>query len=452
MNINYEKNQIMVYGKAIKYDLFIKKLSELSGDQIYGFFNSRGIMLPRMMNCLALISVLNKKIKFLHSNSLTKDYFTRLQHYSSFTETQLENLFIAVNATAEDFSEYRYNLMKLIVDNYEALDINDGEITYLKNLKKTKIKSFEDYVGYISASCLEQPGTFDGAFIEDLKKDLMFTATNQEIILIGEKYGITVPERLQKDEYVEYIKYYLSKEGKLTEEADEVLNDMSINGLSIYAKREGIPMQPAMSKDDLVTYLFFILEQCEIPYSNVESITYDESIYTPLKFTIDLSAITPFGNAEAKKIIHYEGEEADQEEFNQMLDLINNPVEPVVIEEPKYEELPEVEIERPLRPGETKEAYKKEQEAKEETKVELPEVKVEEVKVKEEAPVIKKEKVIPLAEKIGLDLNKVVVNEDYASKEKKMIASSKSKNIAVGVIAGVVVILACVALGIAIWK
>ena len=66
MNINYEKNQIMVYGKAIKYDMFIKKLSELSGEQIYGFFNSRGIMLPRMMNCFALISVLNNAKHFLY--------------------------------------------------------------------------------------------------------------------------------------------------------------------------------------------------------------------------------------------------------------------------------------------------------------------------------------------------------------------------------------------------
>ena len=215
-------------------------------------------------------------------------------------ETQLENLFIAVNATAEDFSQYRFNLMKLIVDNYEALDINDGEITYLKNLKKTRIKSFEDYVGYISAACLEQPGTFDGAYVEDLKKDLMFTATNQEIILIGEKYGITIPERLQKDEYVGFIKYYLNKMGKLNDVADEVLDDMSINGLSIYAKREGIPMQPAMSKDDLVTYLFYILEQCDIPYSSVSSIIYDEDMYKPLQFTIDLSAIAPFGNNEAR--------------------------------------------------------------------------------------------------------------------------------------------------------
>ena len=446
MNINHEKNQIMVYGKAIKYDAFIKKLSDLSGEQIYGFFNSRGIMLPRMMNCFALTSVLNNKIKFLHSNSLTKDYFVRLQHYKSFTETQLENLFLALNCTSEDFAQYRFNLMKLIVDNYEALDINDGEITYLKNLKKAKIKGFEEYVGYVSAACLEQPGTFDGALIEDLKKDLMFTATNQEIILIGEKYGITIPERLQKDEYVGFIKYYLNKEGKLTEEADQVLDDMSINGLSIYAKREGIPMQPSMSKDDLVTYLFYVLEQCEIPFSTCDSITYDENLYKPLDFSIDLSAITPFGNGDAKKIIYYEGEEADQEEFEKMLDLINNPVvvEEEVIEEP-VEELPKIEIERPLKPGESKAQL-------EEAKVE--EVKVEPKAVEEKKPevIVKKEREIPLAEKLKIDINSVLENENYALKEKKIFKGSRSKNTTVCIFAGIIVVLALVALGIAIYK
>lgn len=270
----------------------------------------------------------------------------------------------------------------------------------------------------------------------------MFTATNQEIILIGEKYGITVPERLQKDEYVGYIKYYLSKQGRLTEEADQVLDEMSINGLSIYAKREGIPMQPAMSKDDLVTYLFYILEQCEIPYSTVTQIVYDESIYKPLEFTIDLSAITPFGNGEAKKIIHYQGEEADEEEFNKMLDLINNPVE-IVEEQEEEVELPEVEIERPLKPGETKAVL---EELKKEPIKEEP--KPQEIKI-EQAPV-KKEVVVPLKDKLGIDINTTIPNEQYALKEKKIFKNSRSKNITICVFAGLIVILAGVALGIAI--
>ena len=469
MNINYEKNQIIVYGKGLKYDAFIKKLSSLSGEQIYSFFNSRGIALPRMMNVLALTSVCNNKIKFLNSNSLTKDYFTRLQHYKNFTETQLENLFIATNGTSEDFEQYRYNLCKLIIDNFQELDINDGEIMYLKNLKKAKIKSFEEYVGYISACSLEQPGTFDGASIEGLKKDLMFTATNQEILLIGDKYGITIPERLSKEEYLDFIKTYLNMLGRLNAGVEEQIDNMTLQALSIYCKQNGIPMQPAMSKDDLVTYLFYYLDQCEIPYSSVESITYDPTVYGPLDFTVDLSVIPLFGDGVAKKIIHYEGEEADSEEFERQLDLINNPVEnqeePIGITDEDLEEEPESEpitdaekqIDRPLRFGETKASFDEEKRAKAEA-LEIEEAKKREAEEAEkimkeleakrlEEERIKKEQSIPLATKLGVDVKKSEPNDQYGSNKIKNLGKSNTAKIAWSTVGA---LLLC-AVGVLVW-
>ncbi|MCR5231192.1 MAG: hypothetical protein K6B64_00925, partial [Acholeplasmatales bacterium] len=85
MEINYAKNQITLYGKVCKLDTLIKKLSSLSGEQMYHFLIDRTTQLPRRINCLAMISVLNNKIKFLHSNSLPKDYFAKLQYYASFS-------------------------------------------------------------------------------------------------------------------------------------------------------------------------------------------------------------------------------------------------------------------------------------------------------------------------------------------------------------------------------
>ena len=89
MDINLEKGTVTIFGKTGKLDTLIRKFAMLSGEQVYHFLVNRGIQLPRKMNCLALISVLNKRIKFLNSKSLSKDYFTRLQYYNSFTEQQL---------------------------------------------------------------------------------------------------------------------------------------------------------------------------------------------------------------------------------------------------------------------------------------------------------------------------------------------------------------------------
>ena len=186
MDINYDKNTISIYGKNMKIETVLKKLTQLSGEQAYHFLTNRGIQLPRKMNSLALISVLNRKIKFLHSNSLSKDYFTRLQYYKYFTEQQLFNLYLKIANTDDDFYLYRYNLYKLIITNFVALDLNDGELTYLINLKKNKVESFEQYFNYISGSALEQENTFDGQDIDLLKEQLPNSASNQEILISQE--------------------------------------------------------------------------------------------------------------------------------------------------------------------------------------------------------------------------------------------------------------------------
>ena len=124
MDINLEKNTITLYGKSTKYDLLLKKLANLPGDDLYQFISNRGIALPRKMNCMAMVSVLNKKIKYLHSNSLSREYFQRLQYYKDFGETQLTELFKEL-CNDDDYYQYRYNLYNLILTNYEALELND---------------------------------------------------------------------------------------------------------------------------------------------------------------------------------------------------------------------------------------------------------------------------------------------------------------------------------------
>ena len=69
MNVDLEKGTITIYGKAIKIDALVKKISTFSGQQLSGFLDSRNIKLARAMNIIALRTALNDKIKFLHSKS-----------------------------------------------------------------------------------------------------------------------------------------------------------------------------------------------------------------------------------------------------------------------------------------------------------------------------------------------------------------------------------------------
>jgi len=337
MDINFEKGTVTLFGKAGKLDTLIKKFTMLSGEQVYHFLVNRGIQFPRRLNCHALMSVLNQKIKFLNSNSLSKDYFTRLKYYSSFSEQQLYNLFVKICNDENSFYEYRYNLFKLLLLNFVAMDFNDGELTYVKNLKKANLESFEQYYNYISGAGVEQEGTFDGQDLDVLKENLEFSASNQEIYDIASKYGIEIPQKLKKEDLLEFIIWWMQQDNSYNDQIGEELNQMTLQQLGTFAERTNIPMASNMSKKQLVTYLFFILSRSEIETTSIKRLEITEE-YVPLEFKVDLTKVSLFKNAEPKKIIHYKGEENDTDQFNQAIVEQKEAEEEELLEAKKAEE------------------------------------------------------------------------------------------------------------------
>lgn len=311
MDYNFEKNTITIFGKNEKADVLANRLSALSGEQLYSLFANRGISVPRRMNCMALISVINDRLKTLHASELSKDYFQRLKYYKEFSEVQLFNLFKTICNTKEHFKQYRVNLIHLILINFVGLNLTDGEIKYLKDLRKLPVEPFEEYFQYISSMCQEQENTFDGQDISLLKDMLVNSASNQEIMDLGRKYGIELSSNLKKSEFVEYIKYHLNSLGELTKNLEYEIDASTVAGLNSICRKYRIPMSSSMSKSELVTYLFYILSQCEIVKTSVRRIE-TEKRYEPLSFTVDLSLFRGFQRDDTKRIIHYYGEENDE--------------------------------------------------------------------------------------------------------------------------------------------
>ena len=332
MDINLEKGTVILFGKANKLQTLINKFASLSGEQAYSFFINRGIQLPRLINVMALRSVLNDRIKWINSNTLSKDYFTRLKYYPHFTEQQLYNLFIAICNDEESFQLYRENLFRLVLLNFVALDLKDGEINYVKTLRKAKTEPFEQYFNFISGACLEQDNTFDGINTDELREFLPLSASNQEIVDLASKYGITLPIRLSKEQLLAYIYDYMQKNKTYSDEIKEELEKMTLQQLTTYSKRTGIDMEPQMTKEMLVTYLFWYLEQCTISKTTVRRIEADD-LYAPLGFEVDLTKINIFGNGRGKRLIKYDGMYDDTEKWNQIQDGTYNKSEPKIEEE-----------------------------------------------------------------------------------------------------------------------
>ena len=449
MDLNLEKNMIVLYGKSYKYDSLLRKLTSLSGDELYHFISNRGIALPRKMNCMAMFSVLNEKIKYLHSKSLSKDYFTRLQCYKDFGETQLIELFKTI-CDDNDYFLYRYNLWNLIFINFAGLALNDGEVQYLRNIKKTGLENFETYSHFISACSLEQEGTFDGVDFEVLKNNLLASASAQDILKLGEKYGIEIPQYLTKEQYYDFIIYYLKKKDIYTEEIDNELKEMTLGSLSTYCRRNGVPLSPSLSKEDYITYLFYYLEGCEIANTSIKEII-SEDMYNPIDFSFDLSQINVFGGDEAKRIVKFDGDDDPEyvEKINTIIDRLNRPYETTFI---PFEETESIGA--PIRPGEQKMSDGNDDFELEEYEIETEEeqVEVEENQEENSEPtenlesneiieesteteeVLEEEiKDEPLdvrekeTNKEKIDISNVIVNEQYGSKKLKELKNGNRK-------------------------
>ena len=331
MEYNSEKNTVTIFGRTEKLDMLAKRLSGLSGEQVFGLFSNRGILIPRRMNCLALYSVLNEKLKTIHASELSNAQFQRLKYYNEFSEIQLFNLFKSI-ATDDDFKNYRINLFKLIIMNHVGLNLQDSEVSYLKQLKKLSVGSIDKYFSYISNMCQEQENTFDGQEINKLKDLLTNSSSSQEIIELGAKYGLTIPTNLKKSELIEYI-IDVASEKNITINKEE-LESMTVAGLNKYCKDNEIGMSSNLTKNELVTYLFYSLSKYKILTTSINKIDYPNE-FEPLDITIDYSLINGFKKDDSKRIIHYPGEEDDE-----FVPIYNGDEESVVEEEKEEDNSP----------------------------------------------------------------------------------------------------------------
>lgn len=344
MEFDSNKQTLTVYGKAERISVLANRFQALSGKQTYEFFSERAVFLPRKLNVLALRCVLNERIKTLRASELPKEYYEILENYRNFSEYQLFNLFATICDNKDDFKAYRLALWKLILINYEALALTDGEINYLKNISKLQTEKLEKYFQYITSASREMQDTFDGLEKDSLKAGLLASASEEDVIDLGSKYGIELPLEFEIDGFKAALKEYLAAYNKLNMEMDSYIDKASDMTLENFAIKNKIPLSFNMDKIKLVNYLFFILSIAEMPTTSIQSIIIPNE-YQPLEFKVD--TINTFNGDEPidyRRVIYYDGCEEDglfneEEEIVEEEVVEENPVEPeeveTIVEEPQ---------------------------------------------------------------------------------------------------------------------
>lgn len=431
MDYNYEKNTMVIFGKEEKLDVLARKLSSLSGEQVYNAFVDRGIAIPRKMNCLALMSVINNRLKTIHASELSRDFFNRLKYYKEFSEVQLINLFLQICNNAEDFKEYRINLFKLILINFVSLNLTDGEINYLKTIKKLKMTDVETYLTFISSMSQEQEDTFDGQNMDVLRDCLEKSAVSQDVIDLASKYGIPLQTSLKRLELIDFIENYLKQKNEYTPEIKEQLEGYTLAKINSFCKLNGIPASSNMTKKELIAYLFYILEQCEISITSVRRIEILPE-FEPLEFTVDMSVFKGFKRDNTRRVIIYEGCE-------------NDPFDPLVEEEPTEDDI--------LNCIPSKDEIAENPEANKEPLDETKEVKdvaegdVSEAEIDQFIEQLQQDEIIDampeIVEKPAVDSNMldVRINEHYGNDKLEVASDSPIKKILFGLMCGLTAII-----------
>ncbi len=306
-----DKKMVVFFSKRMKLETVIHKLSALSSEQIVGFFENRGLRLPRRLHCLALVDTLNQSIPKLNSLSMSKDAFEKLAYYPNYTEFQLQNLFGKIG-DLQDFIYYKESLWTIIIKNYSAINLTDGELQYLLTIKKLPMEDFATYSLNVSKICADLVDEYDGCPISKIEKNLMNSYTIEEIRLLAQKYDFTIPERLKKEELVSYTKEILKNKRKLTKTLEKEIDQMTLLQLSSFCSFHKILLSPNLKKEEAIYLFLFLMKKNSHPLLDVKKL-YGLDEVVPLKFQVDLDAIQPFGKGEARKVIYLEGETIPKE-------------------------------------------------------------------------------------------------------------------------------------------
>lgn len=306
-----DKKMVVFFSKRMKLETVIHKLSALSSEQIVGFFENRGLRLPRRLHCLALVDTLNQSIPKLNSLSMSKDAFEKLAYYPNYTEFQLQNLFGKIG-DLQDFIYYKESLWTIIIKNYSAINLTDGELQYLLTIKKLPMEDFATYSLNVSKICADLVDEYDGCPISKIEKNLMNSYTIEEIRLLAQKYDFTIPERLKKEELVSYTKEILKNKRKLTKTLEKEIDQMTLLQLSSFCSLHKILLSPNLKKEEAIYLFLFLMKKNSHPLLDVKKL-YGLDEVVPLKFQVDLDAIQPFGKGVARKVIYLEGETIPKE-------------------------------------------------------------------------------------------------------------------------------------------
>ena len=266
MKVKREQNIIEYGSKTVKLDELLAELASKDSKEVAKYL-VENTSLPRELRTNALRLVLNDYVKMAKELDLSDEFMYRLNWYEKFSEYQLVNFWnILVTKNSNVFNEakevkrFKETFYLLMMVNANAIDFQDHELKALTKLPEDANELFQEFLNESDGAFYDFEYNFDGLSYEDFKSVLKKSSTVADIRNIASKYGINVPKRLKKDEFVALVAEGLRRQGKYDETTEEKLKKMSAISLQRFAKVNNINASTEMKKDDIIDYIMNRIE------------------------------------------------------------------------------------------------------------------------------------------------------------------------------------------------
>lgn len=301
--------------------------------------------------------------------SYTDELQYRLRNYDMHSIFLLEKL-ISQYDLEFDLPKFKEMLFNFLYVNKDTKEIDRSffdQIIELKDRYELEVErlSYDEFSQLFENRLYQTIGYIDGIHSEDWTDENLTSHTLGDLKDLGQKYGIKVPRRINKNRLIEILAAKL----RLTDTEVESLNSMSILEIEIYAKDKGFRISTDLKKRDMIEFIKFSLGMYhkEIPVDNYNYQIPIPQLETSLEDDIEeIVQETPKEvRKESQEEIIVEDLTIDEVEEEK---AIEEPVVEVMVEEVPKEE-PEVEeepiIEEPVKQEVKKEKPKKEKPKKE---------------------------------------------------------------------------------------
>lgn len=308
----------------------LEGLVNTPSETIRDFFVEIGFNFNRTLRIEVLKQLLRPKIMETRRerSTLADEMNYRLSWFNQFTETQLVNLFKFYND--KELNEvYLEQLWLRLIEDMIGRELNKEDFNHLINISKehkNNTQTNKDLVLYnnnLNELFFDDEGQIDGLNPEAIRPVLYKSSTITEIRQIGQKFNVTVPQRLKKQELLDIMIEELKDRDEYTEELEKELNKLNIMLLQRYAKDNNIKASTELKKEEVIEYVL------------KNSHTTKEKYYIPSSSVYEVEA----------KELGQTVEEDETEIYGKSLEELKQEEASTVVEEVKEEPVLEVKEE-----------------------------------------------------------------------------------------------------------